>query len=43
MGKDHTIFALIEGRVRFASGRLGRTFISVDPASNVPAPAQAAE
>jgi large subunit ribosomal protein L27 len=43
MGKDHTIFALIEGRVRFASGRLGRTFISVDPAANVPAPAQAAE
>jgi large subunit ribosomal protein L27 len=45
MGKDHTIFAVIEGRVRFASGWRGRTFISVDPAeaSPAPAPAQAAE
>ena len=30
MGKDHTLFALIEGRVAFHSGKLGRTFCSVD-------------
>ena len=30
LGKDHTIFAMIEGQVRFAKGRLGRTFVSVE-------------
>ena len=30
MGKDHTIFALADGKVTFSSGRLGRTFVSVD-------------
>ena len=30
MGKDHTLFALIEGRVRFHSGKLGRKYVSVD-------------
>ena len=29
MGKDHTIFALIEGNVKFSQGRQGRTFVSV--------------
>jgi large subunit ribosomal protein L27 len=43
LGKDHTIFALIEGHVRFASGWRGRTFISVEPAAANPAQAQAAE
>ena len=33
MGKDHTLFALIEGRVRFHSGRLGRKYVSVDMAA----------
>ncbi|MCP5397379.1 MAG: 50S ribosomal protein L27 [Sphingomonadaceae bacterium] len=37
MGKDHTLFALAEGRVRFHKGKLGRKFVSVD------AMAQAAE
>jgi len=30
MGKDHTIFATCEGRVRFR-GNCGRTYISVEP------------
>ncbi|HEY8603510.1 MULTISPECIES: 50S ribosomal protein L27 [Tsuneonella] len=30
MGKDHTLFALVEGRVRFHSGKLGRKYVSVD-------------
>ena len=29
MGKDHTLFALIEGRVSFHKGKLGRSFVSV--------------
>jgi large subunit ribosomal protein L27 len=37
IGKDHTLFALIEGRVEFHDGKLGRKFVSVD------AMAQAAE
>jgi len=30
MGKDHTLFALVEGRVAFHDGKLGRKFCSVD-------------
>ena len=30
IGKDHTLFALTEGRVRFHSGKLGRSYVSVD-------------
>ena len=30
IGKDHTLFALIEGRVSFHDGKLGRKFVSVD-------------
>ena len=30
MGKDHTLFALGEGRVRFFQGKLGRKYVSVD-------------
>ena len=30
IGKDHTLFALIEGRVSFHQGKLGRKFVSVD-------------
>ena len=30
MGKDHTLFALAEGRVLFHDGKLGRKFVSVD-------------
>ncbi len=31
VGKDHTLFALVEGRVEFHDGKLGRKYISVDP------------
>ena len=37
IGKDHTLFATAEGRVRFHAGKLGRKYVSVDVA------AQAAE
>lgn len=37
LGRDHTIFATVEGQVKFHKGLKGRTFISVLPA------AQAAE
>lgn len=30
IGKDHTLFALIEGHVVFHKGKLGRQFVSVD-------------
>ena len=29
-GKDHTLFALTAGRVRFHAGKLGRKYVSVD-------------
>ncbi len=31
IGRDHTLFALSEGRVAFRRGYRGRTFISVEP------------
>jgi len=31
MGKDHTLFALTEGRVSFTTKRNDRTFVSVEP------------
>ena len=37
IGKDHTIFALTEGKVAFRTKAKGRTYVSVEPA------AQAAE
>ena len=37
MGRDHTLFSLIDGSVKFHKGLGGRTFISVLP------PAEAAE
>jgi large subunit ribosomal protein L27 len=30
IGKDHTLFATADGRVRFHSGKLGRKYVSVD-------------
>ena len=36
MGKDHTLFAKADGRVRFLT-RHGRAFVSVVPAQDVPA------
>ncbi|MDD8023978.1 MAG: 50S ribosomal protein L27 [Paracoccaceae bacterium] len=31
MGRDHTIFAVVDGKVTFKKGLKGRTFISVLP------------
>ena len=42
MGKDHTLFALTDGRVSFKDGRQGRKFVCVN-AINMPAEALAAE
>jgi large subunit ribosomal protein L27 len=36
MGKDHTLFATADGRVRFLT-RAGRAFVSVIPAQDYPA------
>lgn len=33
IGKDHTLFALTEGRVVFHDGKLGRKYVSVDLAA----------
>lgn len=30
IGKDHTLFALVEGRVAFKDGKLGRKFVGID-------------
>lgn len=32
IGKDHTLFATADGRVRFHDGKLGRKYVSVDTA-----------
>ena len=32
-GRDHTLFALVEGSVTFRKGLKGRTFVSVTPAA----------
>ncbi len=31
IGKDHTLFALTDGHVKFHSGRGGRTYVAVEP------------
>ena len=33
LGRDHTLFALVEGQVRFGSGRGSRSYVSVVPAA----------
>lgn len=33
IGKDHTLFALIDGTVQFRKGRKDRSFVSVVPAA----------
>ena len=30
LGKDHTLFALAAGRVRFHAGKQGRKYVSID-------------
>ena len=34
LGRDHTLFALIDGQVEFKKGRNNRSFVSVLPASD---------
>jgi large subunit ribosomal protein L27 len=34
LGRDHTIFAVADGRVTFAKGLKGRTFVHVVPAQD---------
>jgi large subunit ribosomal protein L27 len=31
MGKDHTLFAMVDGTVVFKKGRENKSFVSVDP------------
>ncbi len=31
MGRDHTLFALSEGKIKFSKGRQGRSFVNVEP------------
>ena len=31
LGKDHTIFSLVEGKVKFQTRARGRTYVSVEP------------
>jgi large subunit ribosomal protein L27 len=31
LGRDHTLFALIEGTVRFQKGKQDRSFVHIDP------------
>ena len=33
MGKDHTLFALIDGSVKFNRGQNDRSYVSVEPAA----------
>ncbi len=33
LGKDHTIFALVDGTVIFKKGRRDRSYVSVEPSS----------
>lgn len=33
LGKDHTIYSLVDGTVFFKTGRDNRTFVGVDPLS----------
>ncbi len=42
MGTDHTIFALVDGRVLFTKGRGGKPVVNIVPANDA-AQAQAAE
>ena len=37
LGKDHTLFALVDGRVEFRTKAKGRVFVSVQPAAQAAA------
>ncbi len=38
IGKDHTLFALVDGTVSFCKKREGKSYVSVTPLSEVPNP-----
>jgi large subunit ribosomal protein L27 len=37
LGKDHTLFALVDGRVKFQTKAKGRVFVSVEPTTEAAA------
>jgi len=37
MGKDHTLYALVDGVVTFKKGRLDRSYVSIIPAETTEA------
>ena len=37
LGRDHTVFALVDGKVKFEPARMGRRKVSVYPVEVVPA------
>ena len=41
LGKDHTLFALVDGTVHFKKGFKGRSFVEILPLGTVIAPAKA--
>jgi large subunit ribosomal protein L27 len=43
LGKDHTIFSLVNGQVLFSKGQGGRAIVNVVPANDGQAAQQAAE
>jgi large subunit ribosomal protein L27 len=43
LGRDHTIFALLDGAVAFARDKSGRNVVSIVPANDVAKTAKAAE
>jgi large subunit ribosomal protein L27 len=43
LGKDHTLFALVDGQVKFHTKAKGRIFVSVLPTTETTATAMAAE
>jgi large subunit ribosomal protein L27 len=34
MGKDHTLFAMIDGKVKFTKKRDNKSYVSIEPAEN---------
>jgi large subunit ribosomal protein L27 len=43
IGKDHTLFALVDGIVRFKRGANHRSFVLVEPAAETKTPAKKAK
>ena len=34
IGRDHTLFALVDGHVKFIKRRMDRTFVAIEPVAN---------